>query len=116
MTEAVRSALGVADVGNWLGTIRTEIAPALPEEVRITLEVEGEGGGTWTLHRTPGGLEIDPGRHPWADSVLACDLPRFLALVTRRLDGRRAFFDGTVRVEGDVGLLLRLQRALPTAA
>jgi putative sterol carrier protein len=113
---SLRQHLGVPSVDAFFAGIGAEVATALPEDVQVTFELDGDGGGTWTVARTGKGVEIRPGRAAWADSVLACSVGRFVDLVTGRADPMEAFADGSLRIEGDLGLLLRLREALPAAA
>lgn len=113
-TLMVRS-VGTTGVHAYLEQVATQMGEALPDDVQVTFDLHGEGGGVWTLSRQADGTRVRPGRGLWADTVLTCTVQRFVELVTGGVDMRQAFFDGTVRVEGDVGLLVRLHRALPQA-
>lgn len=115
VTALMERRLGVDRIDAFFESASAAVATALPDDVLVTFEITGEGGGTWTLHTEPGGVDVRSGRAMWADSVLTCSVPRFVDLVTGQIDVEKAFFDGTVRIEGDVGLLLRLYRALPKA-
>lgn len=114
--RTLQATLGVSGVDAFFESVAGEVHGALPSDAFVTFELLGEGGGTWTLHAKPEGIDVRPGRAVWADSVLRCSMSRFVDLVTGAVDVREAFFDGTVRVEGDVGLLVRLHQALPQAA
>lgn len=116
VNDLLRDRLGVSSVDAFLRGRGTRVAAVLPDDVQVVFELDGAGGGAWTVHRTADGIKVEEGKAVWPDSVLRCSVRRFVDLVTGKLDGRRAFFDGTVCVEGDVGLLLRLGRALPQAA
>lgn len=100
--------------GNLDGFFQTrgaELGYALPSDAHVTFELEGEGGGIWTLVRAKEGVEVRAGRARWADTVLRCSTNRFEELVTLRAKLTDALFDGSVRVEGDMGLLVRMMAA-----
>lgn len=107
---------GVPNVDAFFQSVGTTVAAILPEDVQVTFQLDGEGGGTWTVARTTDGVEVRPGPAIWADSVLACSVTRFVDLITGHADPEQAFAQGQLRIEGDLGLLLRLRQALPVAA
>ena len=86
----------------------------LPDGVAITVDLSGEGGGTWTVVRRGGGAELHQPSAAEAglpvDCKLACSVSDFRALMRRQLDFREAFLAGRVEVRGDVGLVLKLRR------
>lgn len=115
VTELLEQALDGDGIESFFLGMAGRIAAALPHDVLVTFVIDGEGGGVWTLHTDHDRIDVQQGRAIWADSELRCSLPRFQDLVSGAVDVRQAFFDGTVQVEGDVGLLLRLYEALPHA-
>lgn len=107
--EAARLALErfFATVGDGLGPYAD-----LPEGVAITFDLQGEGGGIWTLRREECGMTVARTEAAHSDCRLGCSVDDFRALLDGRLDSRRGFLEGRLDVEGDVGLVLRLERAL----
>jgi putative sterol carrier protein len=97
-----------------------EVLHALPDGVSVTFDLRGDGGGTWTVSRDDGHTEVrrasDPRRAgagpEYADCHLSCTVADFRALIRGELDPRRGFLEGRLAVEGDVGLVLRLQRTV----
>ena len=85
----------------------------LPEGVTVLLEVEGQGA--WQLD---GGLTLGvrPPTHRPKDLVLRCSPGDFACLLDATLDPRAAFYEGRLRLEGDVGIALRLQAAVQQLA
>lgn len=84
----------------------------LPEDVTIRFDLQGEGGGVFTIRREDGVLGLVSNDPIPLDCHLRCSVDDFLALLQGRLDSRRGFLEGRLEVEGDVGLVLRLERAL----
>lgn len=69
--------------------------------------LEGEGGGTYLLDLKDT-LAITTGDVPAACAVLMATSD-FVDLFEGRADGQALFFAGKLRVEGDMGLALKLQ-------
>jgi putative sterol carrier protein len=90
-----------------------EVSRALPEDVSITFEITGQGGGVWTVACEDGGeVRVYPSEPAASDCRVTCSTSDFEALLSGELDGRRGFLSGRLRIEGDVGLALRLQEVL----
>lgn len=91
------------------------MARVLPEDVMIAFELEGEGGGVWTLRRDERGVEVIPEDVGLVDCRLRCSVDDFRSLLTGDLDGLSVFMSGRLRIEGDVGLAMRLEGAMRPA-
>jgi putative sterol carrier protein len=89
-----------------------EVLHALPDGVSVSFDLRGDGGGTWTVSRDAGRTEIRRKLAPRPDCHVRCTVADFRALVRGELDPRRGFLEGRLAVEGDVGLVLRLQRTV----
>ena len=50
------------------------------------------------------------------DCELWCDVADFMSIIDGTLDAREAFMSGRLRIVGDVGLALRLQDVISSAA
>ena len=92
-------------------TRQLDLAEVLPVDVRVCIVLSGSGGGAWTVETT-GVPSVRRGDVQPADCRLSCTVVDFLALVEGRMAPRDGFLEGRLDVEGDVGLILRLQRAL----
>jgi putative sterol carrier protein len=82
----------------------------LPDDVSVTFELAGDGGGTWTVTRNNGSTAVLRADTPTPDCRIACSVGDFLALLQGDLDVRHAFLAGRLGIQGDVGLALRLRR------
>ena len=94
--------------GNILG--------ALPEGVVVVFHISGPKGGAWQVDTRPGQASIGPVTDCPRDCQVWCSEEDFMGILTGSLNGRRAFLAGRLRVQGDVGLALRLQGLLAKAA
>jgi hypothetical protein len=99
------------------GLLRRQGRAVLPERVELGFIVDGPRGGAWQVASGRGGA-VEVGRLvPGAkDLVVRCLDIDFEDILGGRLPPAVAFEDGRVRVEGDIGLLLRLRALLPLAA
>jgi len=89
----------------------TQSTSDLPDGVAITFELEGDGGGVWTLVRDKGEMQLQYGDLHRADCRFSCSVEDFFAWFSGDLDPIRAHMERRVRIEGDVGLILRIRRA-----
>jgi putative sterol carrier protein len=69
--------------------------------------LEGESGSTWrvNLKDSPGASEGDGD----ADCTISVDDSDFVDLVEGRANGQQLYFQGKLRIDGDLGLALKLQ-------
>jgi putative sterol carrier protein len=89
---------------------------ALPEDVVIAFHIDGDTGGSWQLSRVVGEMGVSGVRAGPKDCEIHCSSADFMALVTGGLNARKAYMAGRIRVQGDIGLVIRLGRALRHAA
>lgn len=94
-------------------TLRTPLVGALPDGALVAFEIGG--AGTWTIRRDRTAIDVVAERLDPVDCLLACSTDDFRALVEGRLNARRAFLEGRVRIEGDVGLVQRIDEAFVRA-
>jgi putative sterol carrier protein len=89
--------------------LRCDGQPALPEEVAVAFHIDGDGGGAWQVTRQEDPMiRIEPVGSGPVDCEVRMTSQDFMAIVEGRLSPQEAFLSGRVRVEGDVGLVLRL--------
>jgi putative sterol carrier protein len=67
-----------------------------------------EGAGSWHVDVEGGAVTVTESQDP-ADCVIATDEQTFLAVVRNEQSPMGAFMTGRIRVEGDMGLALRLK-------
>ncbi|MCB9688918.1 MAG: SCP2 sterol-binding domain-containing protein [Alphaproteobacteria bacterium] len=90
-----------------------DVLSALPDGARVTFDLLGDDGGLWTVSRNGGSTAIERTNHDApVDCRLRCTVGDFRALVRGELDPRQGFMERRLEVEGDVGLVLRLQRTV----
>lgn len=84
----------------------------LPDGVVIAFDLTGDDGGSWSLHSQDDRVDLVPFAAHTSDCRLRCTPDALLAVLEGEDDGRDLFLSGRIHVEGDVGLALRLRRAL----
>ena len=99
-----------ARLDDFFASVPDGDALPLPDGVAVTFDLVGDGGGTWTVERRHGQTTVQRSEVPNPDCRLQCSVQDFRALVRGDLDPRAGFLEGRLEVEGDVGLVLRLQR------
>lgn len=101
------------DAGEFFAAVpEAKVVDALPDGVSVTFDLRGDGGGTWTVSRHGGRTAVSRHEAAAPDCRLACTVADFRALVNGELDPRAGFLEGRLAVEGDVGLVLKLQRTM----
>ena len=77
-------------------------------DLTASYRFEIEGGGTWRVEVRAGVVTVEQSQEP-ADCMIATDEQTFLGVVQNQLSPIGAFMTGKIRVEGDMGLALRLR-------
>jgi predicted lipid carrier protein YhbT len=74
--------------------------------------ISGPSGGQWSVDCTqPGGL-IAAGAAAAPKCTVACTDADFLNIVNGKLNAQMAFMSGKLRIQGDMGLAMKLQQIL----
>ncbi len=76
-------------------------------------DLSGEDGGQYQLHIADRSCRVTPGIHPTPDVTLSMAGEDCLAVLEGRLNGVSAFLSGRLRVDGDLGLAMRLASLFP---
>lgn len=86
----------------------------LPEDVVVAFHIKGPGGGHWQV--TSRSDAVQPVDRAPKDCEIYCSAEDFMAILDGSLSPQIAFDDGRLRVNGDIGLLLKLRRMFISAA
>jgi len=74
--------------------------------------ISGPGGGSWSVDCTLPGGKIKPGSAAGAQCTVAAVDQDFLAIVNGKLNAQMAFMSGKLKIQGDMGLAMKLQQIL----
>ena len=88
----------------------------LPEDVVIAFHIVGEGGGEWQVTRGEDFTDVGPLNAGPKDCEVYCSSDEFMGIVSGEVDATESFLDGRLQVLGDIGLVIRIQKMLRTAA
>lgn len=80
---------------------------------QIRLDVQGAGGGVWTLRSGAEGVSLAPGEGDGRHTVeVIAQAEALRPVLEGKIDGREAFLRGGIRVRGDVMAVETLSAAL----
>ncbi|MEZ4643993.1 MAG: SCP2 sterol-binding domain-containing protein [Chloroflexota bacterium] len=88
--------------------------PALLADINTTVQFDlsGEGGGQWHAAIADGAITVNNGPADAPQATLIMDAEDFVAMSTGQLNAMAAFMSGKIKVEGDLGTIMKLQPAL----
>jgi putative sterol carrier protein len=75
-------------------------------------ELEGEGGGSWTVRVADGALTVEDAPAAEADVTVRAKADDWLAIVEGRMDPQLAYLTKRLRVTGNLQLALRLREVV----
>lgn len=74
--------------------------------------ISGPGGGQWQVDCTQAGGAISVGVAPAPKCTVAATDQDFLAIVNGKMNAQMAFMSGKLKIQGDMGLAMKLQQIL----
>ncbi len=74
--------------------------------------ISGPGGGQWSVDCTKPGGAVVAGTSETAKCTVNCSDADFLNIVNGKLNPQMAFMAGKLKVQGDMGLAMKLQQIL----
>lgn len=89
----------------------SSVVGQLPDDVRLSFILEDHDERGWVFHCQKNVVTICSKDAFGIDCEFRCTSDIFAQILSGVLDPMRAFYDGTLRLEGDVGLALSLRHA-----
>ena len=74
--------------------------------------ISGPDGGQWSVDCTKPGGAITTGQAAGAKCTVNCADADFLNIVNGKLNAQMAFMSGKLKIQGDMGLAMKLQQIL----
>ncbi len=74
--------------------------------------ISGPGGGSWSVDCTHPGGRVQAGTAATPRCTVAAVDQDFLNIVNGKLNAQMAFMSGKLKIQGDMGLALKLQQIL----
>jgi hypothetical protein len=74
--------------------------------------ISGPGGGSWSVDCTQPGGKVAEGSAAAARCVVSASDQDFLNIVNGKLNAQMAFMSGKLKIQGDMGLAMKLQQLL----
>jgi putative sterol carrier protein len=75
----------------------------------IQYQLTGEGGGKYYTHIQETSCVVQEGEHGAPRMTVIMEALDFVEMTQGRLDGMTAFMSGKLRIDGDMGLAMRMQ-------
>ena len=74
--------------------------------------ISGPAGGAWSVDCTQPGGAVASGQVEGAKCTVSASDADFLAIVNGKLNPQMAFMSGKLKIQGDMGLAMKLQQIL----
>jgi putative sterol carrier protein len=74
--------------------------------------ISGPNGGQWAVDCTAPGGAVVAGQAAGAKCTVSCADADFLNIVNGKLNAQMAFMSGKLKIQGDMGLAMKLQQIL----
>ncbi len=94
--------------------VRFRSKPDVVEKINAVYQfiISGPDGGAWTIDCTAPGGKISSGASAAARCTVTATDRDFLGIVNGKLNPQMAFMSGKLRIQGDLGLAMKLQLIL----
>lgn len=76
-------------------------------------EINGEGGGNWSVIIKDGTCEIKEGTHESPSVTLTMSGETWIGMVNKEVNGMQAFMSGQLKASGDIMLAQRIEQLFP---
>ena len=108
------SAASVKDVFETHIPARLQAKPDVVQKINAVyqFDISGPDGGKWSVDCTAPGGKISAGTAPAARCTVAATDQDFLGILNGKLNPQMAFMSGKLRIQGDMGLAMKLQQIL----
>jgi putative sterol carrier protein len=74
--------------------------------------ITGDNGGVWTVDLTKEPGVVSPGSGGNAKCTVTCASADFMNIVSGKMNPQMAFMSGKLKIKGDMGLAMKLQKVI----
>ncbi len=108
------SVTSVKDVFEQRIPAKLQAKPDLVSKINAVYQfvIGGPDGGTWSVDCTHPGGKVQAGTAAGARCTVSASDQAFLDIVNGRLNAQMAFMSGKLKIQGDMGLAMKLQQIL----
>ena len=100
--------MSYASAAEFFQDLRARADGSRAADLNASYRFDIEGAGRWHVDVRGGAVTVTESQEP-ADCVVKTDEQTFLGVVESKQNPMGAFMTGKIRVEGDIGLALRLR-------
>ncbi len=108
----------VTSCTEYFDTIQERFRPEEAKGVNATFvyELDGAGGGTWTVRVTDGKVTVEPGGVPEPTVTYKISADNYVKLANGELNGAKAFLTRKLKVSGSIPMAQKMNKFLPPAS
>src|SRR5215470_9060649 len=74
--------------------------------------ITGDGGGVWTVDLTKEPGTVQAGSTGTAKCTVTCAAGDFMNIISGKMNPQMAFMSGKLKIKGDMGLAMKLQKVI----
>lgn len=102
----------------YFETVQERFQPDQAKGVTATFvyELDGEGGGTWTVKVADGTISVEPGTVPDPTVTYKIKASDYVNLANGDLNGAKAFLMRKLKVSGSIPMAQKMNKFLPPAS
>lgn len=75
----------------------------------IQFNLTGDGGGNYNVSIKDGTATVAEGTHPQPNMTLTMAAQDYVDMIAGKLNGQMAFMSGKLKIQGDMGLAMKMQ-------
>jgi putative sterol carrier protein len=107
----------VTSCQHYFETIQQRFVPAAAQGVnaKYVYDLEGEGGGVWTVIVTDGTVTVTEGAAADANVTFTISADNYVKLANGELNGAKAVLTRKLKVAGSIPLAHKMNKFLPPA-
>lgn len=101
----------MADVAQLFENMPSQFNADLAGDMNATIlfDLTGDGGGQWSAVIADGACEVESGAVAEPTATLRMEAADYQAMIEGDLNAMTAFMTGKIKVEGDLGTIMKMQ-------